>query len=236
MNSSKSIQLHLIVALILAGCSAPIEDLPPEAIVERSAEFMRSLEGFSFRLERTGQPVYVDPGGLISFRQAEGIFVSPDRVQATVKVIAPAIVAEVSIIGIGDLEWETNIFSGEWALVPPEYAFQPAVLFDPIGGIHQALEDYLVNIELIGIAEIDEIPGLSLYYLSGQMDGSNVHDLTVGLIDEQLLEIELWIAPNTFELHRVVIIDPVNDHDELGTNWIFDFWDFGKIIEIEPPV
>lgn len=226
----------VITGVFLVGCSAPIEELPPETIVDRSAELMRSLPGFNFRLRRSGQPVYVDPSGVISFRAAEGIFVSPDRVQATVKVIAPALVAEVSIIGIGDQEWETNIISGEWALVPPEYAFQPAVLFDPISGIHQAIEDFLMDIEYLGLAELEELPGLTLYHVRGQMDGANVHDLTVGLIDQQLLEIEMWIEPNSFELHRAVIVDPVNQGDDEGTTWTFDFWDFGKVIEIQPPV
>ena len=228
--------LLLSSLILLSGCANAPEDLPPETIVDNSASYMRSLDGFAFKLERTGAPVYVDPSGVISFREAEGIFVSPDKVQATVKVIAPAIVAEVSVIGIGDLEWETNIFSGEWALVPPEYAFQPAVLFDPVTGIQQALEDYLFDIELLGLAELEELPGLTLYHLHGVMDGANVHDLTVGLIDEQMLDIELWIAPVTFELHRALIFDPPNEGVEEGTTWQFDFWDFDKVIEIVPPV
>jgi len=228
--------LFFCISFLLAGCSNAPEDLPPETIVDNSAAHMRSLNGFAFKLQRTGAPVYVDPSGVIAFRAAEGIFVSPDKVQATVKIIAPAIVAEVSVIGIGDLEWETNIFSGEWALVPPEYAFQPAVLFAPVGGIQQALEDYLFDIELLGLAELEELPGLTLYHLHGVMDGANVHDLTVGLIDVQMLDIELWISPNTFELHRALIFDPPDEGAAEGTTWQFDFWDFDKVIEIMPPV
>ncbi|HEX9597268.1 MAG TPA: hypothetical protein VF982_10350, partial [Anaerolineales bacterium] len=98
------------------------------------------------------------------------------------------------------------------------------------------LEDYLFDIELLGLAELEELPGLTLYHLHGVMDGANVHDLTVGLIDEQMLNIELWIAPVTFELHRALIFDPPNEGVEEGTTWQFDFWDFDKVIEIVPPV
>ena len=232
----KKLFLTLCTGVLLASCSNAPENLPTETIVDNSATYMRSLDGFAFKLDRSGAPVYVDQSGVIAFRSAEGFFVSPDKVQATVKVIAPAIVAEVSVIGIGDLEWETNIFSGEWALVPPEYAFQPAVLFDPVGGIQQALEDYLFDAEMLGLDELEEQPGLTLYHLRGAMGGANVHELTVGLIDEQLLEIELWIAPGTFELHRALIFDPPNVGAEEGTTWQFDFWDFDKVIAIVPPV
>lgn len=225
----------LLTFVFLVACSTAPEDIPPETIVAKSAQTMRALDGFSFRLARSGAPVYVDPGGVVAFRAAEGSFVSPDRVQAVVKVIAPAIVAEVSVIGIGDQEWETNIFSGDWELVPPEYAFQPAVLFDPESGIHQALENFLYDVELLDVTELEEIPGLTLYHLHGKMEGSNVHVLTRALIDEQVLDIELWIEPETFKLHRVIIIDPVNEGAEEGTIWQFDFWDFGRVIEILPP-
>lgn len=197
---------------------------------------MRGLEGFSFRLARYGAAVFVDPTGVVTFREATGSFVAPDRVQATVKVIAPGIVAEVSIIGIGDLEWETNIFSGEWVLVPEEYAFKPAVLFEPGAGIQKAIETHLVGVELVDIAELEEVPGISFYHLRGQMDGRNVHDITFGLIDNQPLEVELWIEPGSFALHRALIIDPVNEGADEGTTWQLDFWDFGTTIQVEPPI
>ena len=224
------------MAILLTGCSTAVQDLAPETIIKNSTTKMRGLAGFSFKLTRSGAPVYVDPTGIVTFREASGAFVAPDRVQGIVKVIVPGIVAEVSIIGIGELEWETNIFSGEWMLVPPEYAFKPAVLFEPEGGIQQAIEKYLVNVEVMDVAELEEVPGLSLYHLRGQMDGANVHDITFGLIDNQLLNIELWIAPGSFEVHRALIIDPANEGAEEGTTWQLDFWDFGKVIVIEAPI
>lgn len=197
---------------------------------------MRELDGFSFRLQRSGAPVFVDPTGIVAFREAEGSFVSPDKVEATVKVIVPGIVAEVSIIGIGAQEWETNILTGQWQLVPDEYAFQPAVLFNPDGGIQQAIGMHLTDVEMLGMAELEELPGLQLYHLHGTMDGANVSELTLGLIDPQPLDVQLWIEPGTFYLHRVEIIDPVNDGAEEPTNWQLDFWDFDRVIDIQPPI
>lgn len=234
----KGFRIILIgVLCLLPACSVlGPENLPPETIIDNSVTFMRDLDGFSFRLQRSGAPVFVDPTGIVSFREAQGAFVSPEKVQGTVKVIAPGIVAEVSIIGIGDQEWETNIFTGEWFLVPPEYAFKPAVLFDPETGMQSALASHLENLMLIDISELEELPGLSLYHLSAKMDGNHVSALTYGLIDPQPLDIELWIEPEVFALHRMIIVDPINEGADEPTIWQLDFWDFGNIVVITPPV
>lgn len=197
---------------------------------------MQSQPGFKFRILRSGAPVAVDPTGFVIFREAEGTFVAPDKVETTVKVIIPGIVAEVSVISIGGQEWETNILTGEWQEVPGEFAFKPAVLFDPAGGIQQVLDENLTAVELLGTTELEELPGLSLYHLSGKMDGTAVHALTFGLIDEQPLDIELWIAPDTFELVRVTITDPIDEGADEPTVWQLDFWDYGTVVEIEPPL
>jgi hypothetical protein len=235
----KGIILLMIVlfAFLLLACSTlGPADLPPQTIINNSVSYMQDLDGFSFKLERSGAPVFVDPTGIVTFRQAEGSFVSPDKVAGTVKVIAPAIVAEVDIIGIGDEEWETNIFTGEWFLVPPEYAFKPAVLFDPSNGMQPALADHLEQIALVDISEIEELPGLQLYHLSATMDGSYVSELTYTLIDPQPLDIELWIEPGIFALHRMIIVDPIDEGATEPTYWQLDFWDFDKVIEILPPI
>jgi hypothetical protein len=227
----------VLVVIFFSSCSffSP-DDLPSQTIVDNSVSYMQSLDGFSFKLERSGAPVYVDPTGIVTFRQAEGSFVSPDKVAGTVKVIAPAIVAEVDIIGIGEKEWETNIFTGEWFVVPLEYAFKPAVLFDPSSGMQPALAEHLENITLIDVSEIEELPGLQLYHISATMDGIYVSELTYTLIDPQPLDIELWIEPGIFALHRMTIVDPSDEEATEPTYWQLDFWDFDKVIEIRPPI
>lgn len=222
---------------ILSACGgAAAEDLSPEEIIDRSATTMRALPGFHFNLSRTGAPVYLDPFGAIEFSEADGNFVSPDKVQATVKVISPGIVAEIAIIGIGDQEWETNIFTGDWQLVAPEYAFKPSILFDPNAGIQLALVENLEAPVLVGTEELEESPGLALYHLQGKMNGADIQSITLGLIDPETLDVDVWIAADTFELHRVVIVDPALGDETESTTWQMDFWDFGTVIEISPPI
>jgi hypothetical protein len=237
-NPLRITRLILILSTILlfTSCSGTqIEELPPEEILARSAERMRELAGFHYRIERSGASAFLDYNETISFRRAEGDYVLPDRVTAEVRVIAPGIIAEVSIISIGGTQWETNYLTGEWQVVPPEYAFQPQILLNPDTGIQAVMERDLISLTYEGIEEIEEMPGFKLYKLHGLLEGEGAYNATFGMIDKDLLDVQLWIAPRTFELHRVVVIDPAGADEDEDTIWQIDFWAFDKTIRIEAP-
>jgi len=226
----------LILLLLTACAGLQIEELPPEEILARSAERMQELAGFHYRIERSGASAFLDYNQTISFRRAEGDYVLPDRVTAEVRVIAPGIIAEVSIISIGGTQWETNYLTGEWQVVPPEYAFQPQILLNPDTGIQAVLERDLTSLVYEGIDEIEEMPGFMLYKLHGTLEGDGAYLATYGMIDRDPLDVQLWIAPHTFELHRVIVIDPADPGEDEDTTWQIDFWDFDKTVVIQPPV
>jgi hypothetical protein len=223
--------------MLLVGCvGRQIEELPAEEILARSAERMRELDGFHYLIERSGAPAFLDYGETISFRRAEGDYMLPDRVIAEVRVIAPGIVAEVTIISIGDTQWETHLLTGEWQIVPQEYAFQPQILLHPDTGIQVVVERDLQSLSYAGIDEIEEMPGFPLYKLHGTLEGEGAYYATYGMIDKEPLDVQMWIAPGTFELHRVIVIDPADPGEDEDTVWQIDFWDFDKTIEIEAPI
>lgn len=236
-NHLRNIWFLLIILFMLTSCTGTqIKELPPEQILELSAERMRQLEGFHYLIDRSGAPAFLDYDETISFRRAEGNYVLPDRVTAEVRVIAPGIVAEVTIISIGDTQWETHLLTGDWQRVPQEYAFQPQVLLNPDTGIQAVLENDLQSLNYMGIDELEELPGLSLYKLQGTLDGEGAYYATYGMIDKDPLDVVLWIAPDTFELHRVIVVDPADPGEDENTIWQIDFWDFDKTVEIEPPI
>lgn len=229
--------LTALLILFLAACSGTqIEELPPDEILALSTARMQELEGFHFLIERSGEPAYLDYGETISFRRAEGDYVLPDRVIAEVRVIAPGVVAEVTIISIGEIQWETHILTGEWQIVPPEYAFPAQILLNPDTGIQAVIKSDLTSLEYVGIDEIEEMPGFSLYRLHATLEGEGAYYATYGMIDKDPLEVEMWIAPRTFELHRLIVVDPLDPGEEEDTVWQIDFWDFDRILEIDPPV
>jgi len=234
MDRGVAPQMVLLAAVALSACSpAPTPDLPVDEIVSRSAGRMRSMPGFHFLIEREGASAFLDPQDTLSFRRAEGEYASPDRVQATIRVIAPGMVAEISVISIGAVQWETDFLTGEWQELPPDWGFNPAVLFDPETGIQAALVEDLSGLVLLGTEELEETPGQRLYHLQGRFAGERLYAVSYGMIGPEAADAELWIAPGTFEVYRMILVEPGEQED---TIWTIDFWDFDQIPEILPPI
>jgi hypothetical protein len=225
-----------LLSLLLYACSTatPIP-LPPNEIVLNAIMRIQETSGFHFTIERSGAPAYIDADHTIAIRRMEGDYIAPDRVQATVRIIAPGLVTEVEVIGIGDTQWQTNILSGKWQELPPEWGFNPSIFFDANVGLMPILESDLVNLELNDNLELDDYPGVLLYALSGRVAGERVYELTYGLIGPQSLEVTMWIAPETFELYRMVITDHKQEEEE-ATLWTLDFWEYDQLFDIQPPM
>ena len=234
LNRFLSVLLFLILLSACGGSEKEVTD--PQELITLSSERMRSLGGFQYKIDRTGESAFIDESETISFRTAEGHYVVPDKVTATVKVITPLIVTEVDIISIGDEQWETNVLTGLWQKVPVEYAFQPQELLNPESGLQAILEKDLFDLTLVGLEKLEEMPGKSLQYIQGSLNGQGAYDLTNGMIDNEVLSVQLWIDPDTYDMHRVVVIDPMNEGDEEDTVWQIDFWDFDNVIEITSPI
>jgi hypothetical protein len=203
-------------------------------IVEQSAARMSGLEGVRFDIDRTGLPAYLDPDKTISLRKAKGFYVAPDRGIAEVRVIAPGFVTDVSVVSIREIQWETNLLTNEWNRLPPNWGFNPAVLFDSEIGIHAILLADLTDKKLVGTEKLDNGSDTLLYVLEGKLTGDRISQMSYGLIGPEDMDVRLWVAPGTFELHRVIITDP-NREGEESTVWQVDFSDFGRTVNIEPP-
>jgi hypothetical protein len=220
---------------LLSACGEPAApELPAEEIIQRSTARMKELPGFHFVIDRSGAPAYLDYTETLSFARAEGDFVAPDRARAEIRIIAPGIVAEIRIVGIGEEYWETNLISGEWSALPPGAGFNPAVLFDPQIGFQPVLESDLTDLALVGIEELEELPGQPLYALTARLRGERIYAMSYEMIGPETMDVKLWIAPQTFELYRAIITEPTDDPAN-PTIWQLDFWDFGVTADISPP-
>ncbi len=231
---ARVIILLLLNLIWLAGCAGrDLPDIPAEEIIQHSVERMKNMAGFSFLFERSGAPAYLDLDETLNFRRAEGVFVSPDAVSAHVRIIVPGLVVETDIVSIGSSQWSTNILTGQWEQLPPEWGFNPTVMFDPEIGIQAALASGLTELELVNTEELEEVPGLELYVIKGMMDGEAIYRTSYGLIGPGRVKVTIWIAPDTYEAHRLILTEVgMNEED---TVWRFDFWDFDQVIEISLP-
>ena len=240
-----SLILHKLAALLVAlsllvgfvsGCGEQQEQLPAQEILARSAKRMISLSGYEFLINRSGQPVFVNIEQKIAFRRAEGQFLAPDRVAAKVRVIAPGVVSDVQIVGIGDAQWETNFLSGKWQLSDPRYSFNPALMFDVDKGIPKILAKDMENITLVGREELVEMPGKSMYAITASIHGESAYTITNGMIDKDTLQAKIWVDPLQFDVYRMLITDPANSAEQEDTIWQIDFWNFNGKFVIEEPV
>lgn len=227
---------YLYILIAMAGCGGSrAPDLPPEEIVSSSVARMQVMPGYSLLIERSGGSAFLDSDETISFRRAEGKYVLPDKVSATVKVLALGLVVEVQMISIGENQWQTNFLTGEWEIVPPDFSFNPSLLFHPETGILTLLANDLSALELNGTEELEEVPGKMLYALSANLAGPPAYEMSFGLIGPEDMQVTMWIAPETFELYRLVIVEAGMDGEE-DTVWLIDFWDFDQVSDISAPL
>ena len=58
--------------------------------------------------------------------------------------------------------------------------------------------------------------------------------MSMWMMGPEKMTILLWIAPETFELYRMLITEAPHGEDE-STIWQIDFWDYDQVVEIFPP-
>jgi hypothetical protein len=220
----------------LSACRTPTPvPLPAKEIILRSIARLEETSGFHFVIDRSGAPAFLDAESTLSLRRMEGDFVAPDRIRATVRVIAPGFISDVQVISIGGTQWQTIPLSNEWQQLPPDWGFNPAMLFDPAIGLEPILENDLEGLESLGHVELEELPGQRLYAISGRVQGDRIYEITYGLIGPDMMDMTLWIFPETFELYRMVITENAQAEQE-KTIWTLDFWDYDQQVEIQPPL
>lgn len=218
---------------MLIACSEPVPTLPPEQVVQNAAERMNGMAGFHFVIERDGAPAFVDPpDNVFAFRRAEGDYASPDRARAVVRIIGPGLITDVSVVTVAEIQWQTNPLTGNWEELPPNWGFDPTVLFDDEVGLQSVLDEDMSELVLVGIEGMEDGENGRFYHITGTIAGDRLYEMSGTLIGPATVEAELWIAPETFELVRAVIVEPEAEEPSI---WQVDFSAFDQIVEIEPP-
>ncbi|MCP5096269.1 MAG: LppX_LprAFG lipoprotein [Chloroflexi bacterium] len=227
----------VFMLLLVTGCGErPLPPIPPAQIMQQAADAMNGMSGFHFVIERDGASAFVDPPvNTISFRRAEGDYVAPDRAQAVVRVIAPGLVTDVSVISVAEVQWQTNVLTGQWEELPPNWGFNPAVLFDETIGLQAVLVDDMMQAALGEVETLADGPNGRFYHIIGQVAAENLFEMSGGLIGPASVEVQVWVQPETFEIVRTLVTEPATEDAE-ATVWQVDFSEYGQDVLIEPPV
>ena len=238
VNQHALIVFYVLVLLVSCGNNEePLPELSAEEILQKSAETMGNLPGFRFNIDRDGALAYLDPGQTLAFGSGIGDYVAPDRARAQVSVIGPGLITKVNVISVGAVQWETNVITGVWTELPPNWGFNPTVIFDPEIGLQAILTEDTISISVLEPTEIEDGPDKKLYALAGKISGERVYQMSGFLIGPDQLDFELWVDPDSFELIRVLVTDPPNEGSDVDepSLWQLDFSNFGEVVEIEPP-
>ena len=231
------VMTSLFILLALASCSEPDPTPPPiEEIITAASDKMAGLDGFHFNINMSGLPVFLDGDQTLALGKAEGFYTKPDQAMGAVSIQAPGLVTNVDVISIGQRQWLTNILTGSWMEMPPEWGFNPAVLFDANHGFLAILTSDLRDPVVVGLEKLDKGPDEELYIIEGTLAGARLADLTLGLLGPEDLDVRLWIHPDDHAVYRVIVTNPAGSNEENGSVWQLDFDQLGKTVTIEPPL
>lgn len=225
------IRLTLLMLLLLTACSPDIPQIPPAEVITSAGEAMLKQTSFHFKIDISGAAVYLNRAASLQLRSAEGDFARPDRMGVHLKVIAAVAAAELDMIALGNEQYLTNILTRQWEPLPPEFGFNPAVMFDPQVGLEQLLKAGLDNPHWIGVEVIDDA---SVYHVQGSLDGARLQGLSGGLISRQPIVADLWVDSQSGLPVKAEIVDP-GDNPEKPTTWTFTFSSYGKTVNITAP-
>jgi lipoprotein LprG len=223
--------LAIATALILTACAPALPDLPPNDIVTRSGQALLQVPSMHFKIDLSGSSVMINQATLLSLRSVEGDFARPDRMGVHLKVIAAIAAAEMDMIALGNDQYVTDVLTHQWEVLPPEFGFNPAVMFDPQNGLEQTLKAGLDNTQSLGVESID---GVATYHIKGSLDGSRVQIMSGGLLSTGSIDVELWVEGNSFLARKAILTDRGRDPKN-PTVWSMSFSSFGKQVNITAP-
>ncbi len=216
-------------AVVVGACSGDDTTADPDAIVGLSTDRMREVDSVAFTLDRTGVPVFIDEDGLLEFTAADGRFAAPESAEALLTVRALGIPTQVGAVQIGGETWLTNPITGNWEAAPPGFTFDVATLFDPETGWSALLSGGFTNTFFVGEEELE---GETLAHFRVTAPADRVEQITAGMVRDQAVDADLWIAGSTGEIRELSFDTDMADG---VTTWRLRLTDYGLDVEITAP-
>jgi lipoprotein LprG len=227
----KTLFALILSGLLLTACGTPDPQIPPAEVITRAGEAMLQTPSFHFKIDISGKLVVLNQLTQLSLRSAEGDFARPDKMGVHLKVLLAIAAAELDMIALGDEQYLTNVLTKQWEVLPPEFGFNPAIMFDPQMGLEQVLKGGLDDARFVGTETID---GKNLWHMQGSLSGERLQGMSGGLISTGPIDVDLWIEPETYLPRKAVIVDKDSD-PEKPTTWTMTFSSYGKDVNIAAP-
>lgn len=210
------------------GAIADPNATAPE-IIAAAATAMAGVTSVEFELDRDGAPIYIDEFESLELDALIGQFTIPTRARAQLTVTVDGnLTTEIGAVAIESEVWISNPVTGDFETLPAGFDIDPSRFFDPEGGWQPLLVN-LRDVELIGI----EDRGGERYHVRGVAPTAEVQNITVGLVRDQDVPIDLWIHPGT---SLVTGAEFVTTFDGAASQWSLDLSRYGESFTIRPPL
>ncbi len=199
-----------------------------QAIVAASSEAMAGVTSVQFTLRRTGAPIFIDQFERIALESLLGQFTVPNKAQAELTVkINDNLTTKLGAVAIDEEVWISNPVTGDFETLPDGYDIDPSRFFDPTNGWKPLLAN-LQDVELIGI---DDRSG-DRYHIRGTAPADQVRNITVGLIRNQDVPVDLWIHPQSNLVTAAEFTTVLGDAE---SSWALTMSNYGETFTINPP-
>lgn len=197
-------------------------------VVAAAAEAMATVTSVEFRLARDGAPIYIDEFERIALDSLRGQFAVPTRAQAELSVTVNGNLAtRLGAVAIDEEVWISNPVTGDFETLPAGYDIDPSRFFDPEDG----WRPLLAALGDVTIVAIDDRGG-ERYHVRGTAPAAQVSNITVGLVRDQDVEVDLWIHPTT-SLVTAAEFETAIDGER--SRWTLELSRYGDSFVIEPP-
>lgn len=223
--------LVLFVATLAPIGAVLAADPDVQDVLDDAAARLEETNTMSFTMELEGT-TYVDEAETIQLVGAEGVMQRPDRVDVTFTAIflgGPQI--SIRMITIGEEAWITDIVTGKWVPSPPEFGYNPAVLYDEELGLGPVMSR-MNNPELAGSEKLD---GKDAWLITATVDGEVTSAMTSGTMRGSVQGLELWVDKDTNDILQIRIAEPTDEKLEDPAVWTLILADHNEEVTIEQP-
>lgn len=228
----------MILSILVAGCGSTAdtqstETLDPSVtdILAAASTRMAETQSLRFSLDIEGQ-TFVDTAGTIQLVAARGDLARPDKVAVDFQVrLFGTGTVTIKMITIGTSSWTTDLLTGDWNTAPPEFGYNPSILYDNQQGLGPVM-GRVQNPVLIGREDLD---GIEVVRVSGTASEATMGPLTSNTMTGEPVGLELWIDPATSNLHRVIVSEPGSSGKDEPATWTMNLSNHDEQVSIEPP-
>ncbi|MCO5223871.1 MAG: LppX_LprAFG lipoprotein [Thermomicrobiales bacterium] len=226
---------QLIGAIVGGALIAPhvalAEDADIETILSDAATRLQETDSMSFKMELEGT-TYVDEMKTIQLLGAEGVMQRPDRVDVTfTALVLKTQQISIRMITVGEDAWITDIVTGKWVPSPPEFGYNPSVLYDDTDGLGPVMG----RMDDPQLQDSEKIDGRETWHITATVEGEVTQKMTSGTMRGTTQSLEVWIDKENSNLLRIRIAEPTDEDLDDPATWTLTLSDHGKDVKIERP-